>query len=151
MKTKPRMRIDTSQRYDQCFGCGPKNPIGLKLSFKQDGKTARAEFIPTEFYQSWGGIVHGGIITTILDEAMFYAAFFEGVSCVTASIEAKFRHPILIGEPLTITGFVTGKRGKLVETEAAISSMDGTLLAEGKAKQIILNTAPSSESEEGET
>ena len=56
-------------RWDMCFGCGQKNPIGLKLMFKLDGKMARAEFTPRDDFQGWPGVLHGGIIAMILDEA----------------------------------------------------------------------------------
>ena len=149
MKTKSKILIDTSQGYELCFGCGPKNPIGLKLNFQWDGKTARAEFTPTKFYQGWSGIVHGGILTTVLDEAMAYAAMFEGLNCVTASIEARLKHPALIDEPLIITSSITKRERKLVETKAAISLKDGTLVAEGTAKQVVINTAPGNNARQG--
>ena len=56
-----------------CFVCGKDNPIGLKLRFDWDGKTARAEFTPTELYQGWQGVVHGGIIAVMLDEVAAWA------------------------------------------------------------------------------
>ena len=87
MKNWPQISVNTDKEYSMCFGCGQNNPIGLKLTFKWDGKTAKAEFTPNEFYQSWSGIVHGGIIICLLDEAMGYAALFEGMNCATASIQ----------------------------------------------------------------
>jgi len=151
MKSWPQIPIDTNKGYDLCFGCGQKNPIGLKLSFQWDGKTARAEFIPTKFYQGWAGFVHGGIITCILDEAMAYAASFGGMNCATASIEARLRHPALIDEPLIITSSITKRVRKLVETKAAIFLKDGTIIAEGTAKQFVIDTTPGNTSKEGGT
>ena len=55
-----------SKSLNQCFACGQDNPIGLKLKFSWDGKTARAEFTPTELHQGWQGVLHGGIIYTLL-------------------------------------------------------------------------------------
>ena len=129
-----------SEDYSMCFGCGRNNPIGLKLNFKWDGKTARAEFTPTKFYQGWSGVVHGGIVATILDEAMGYAVLFEGVSCVTAKMQVKLRRPALIDEPLIITSSITNKTGKLIETKANISLKDGTLVAEGRATQFVISS-----------
>ena len=129
-----------SEDYSMCFGCGQDNPIGLKLNFKRDDKTARAEFTPTKFYQGWSGVVHGGIIATILDEAMGYAVRFEGVSCVTARMQVKLRRPALIGEPLIITSSITNKTAKLIETKANISLKDGTPVAEGRATQFVVSS-----------
>ena len=140
MKNWPQISVDTNRELSLCFGCGQNNPIGLKLSFQRDGKTARAEFTPTKLYQGWPGLVHGGIIICILDEAMGYAALFEGMNCVTAKMQAKLRRPASIDEPLIITSSTIKKTRKLIETKAAISLKDGTLIAEGTATQFVINT-----------
>jgi acyl-coenzyme A thioesterase PaaI-like protein len=139
MVTWPQISIDTDSGYSMCFGCGQDNPIGLKLSFQWDGKTARAEFTPTKFYQSWSGVVHGGIITCLLDEAMGYAALFGGMKCVNASMQTRLRRLALIDEPLIITSSITKKTRKLVKTKAAISLKDGTPIAEGTSTQFVIS------------
>ncbi len=139
MTSWPQIAID-DRDYSLCFGCGPNNPIGLKLSFLWDGKTARAEFTPTEFYQGWSGLVHGGIVICLLDEAMSYAVIFEGMHCVTAKIQVKLRHPASINEPLLITSSIIKKTRKLVQTEAVVSLKDGTLIAEGTATHFVTDS-----------
>ena len=138
----PQIPIDTEKGYSLCFGCGKENPIGLKLDFNWDGKTARADFTPTEFHQGWSGIVHGGIIASLLDEAMGYATRFEGMDCVTASMQVRLRRPALIGEPLIITSSTTKNKRRLVKTEASISLKDGTPIAEATATHFVLNSKP---------
>ncbi len=140
MVTWPKVSIDTERDLAMCFGCGQNNPIGLRLNFKWDGKTAKAEFTPAKLYQGWSGLVHGGIIICLLDEAMGYATRFEGMNCATAKIQAKLRRLAVIDEPLVITSSVTRKTRKLVETKADISLMDGTLIAEGTATQFVINS-----------
>ncbi len=142
--------IDTEKGYSLCFGCGKENPIGLKLDFKRDGKIVRAEFTPTEFHQGWSGIVHGGIITCLLDEAMGYATRFANMNCVTASMQLRLRRPALIGEPLIITSSITENKRRLVETEANISLKDGTLVAEATSTQFVINSKPRKKSLKGE-
>ena len=56
--------------YPRCFGCGQENPIGLRLSFDHDGDALVARFVPGEDHQGWPGIVHGGIIATLLYEVL---------------------------------------------------------------------------------
>ena len=138
MVTWPKVSID--ERYSLCFGCGRDNPIGLKLNFGWDGKTARAEFTPTKLHQGWSEVVHGGIIMCLLDEAMAYAAKFEGMTCITARIQAKLKRPAVINEPLIITSSVTKKTRKLVETRAEVFLIDGTPVAEGTSTQFVVNT-----------
>ena len=143
MANWPQLSIDTSKELSMCFACGRNNPIGLKLNFKWDGKTAKAEFTPNKLHQGWSGLVHGGIIICILDEAMGYAALFEGMNCLTAKIRVKLRHLTPIDETLIITSSLTKKARKLVETKATISLQNGTLIAEGTATQFVISTNPS--------
>ena len=140
MVTWPRIPLNIDRGYSMCFGCGQDNPIGLKLSFQWDGKTARAEFIPSELHQGWSGFVHGGIITCLLDEAMAYAAVFGNVSCVTAKMQVRLRRLAQVDEPLIITSSITKKTKRLVETKAAVSLKDGTPIAEGTSMQFVVNT-----------
>jgi len=139
MSIWPQVSIDTEKSLTMCFACGQDNPIGLKLHFEWDNKTAKAEFTPGHFHQGWSGVVHGGIIGCLLDEAMTYAPYFEGLDCITAKMEIRLRRPALVGEHLVITSSITKKTRKLVETKAAISLKDGTLVAEGMATMFILH------------
>ena len=134
MITGPEISIGIS---DLCFGCGRNNPCGLKLNFEWDGRQVRAEFTPNKFHQGWAGIIHGGIITTILDEAMGYVAYYEGVKGVTATMQTKFKRPLLIDEPVIVTASLTKNARRFVETEAKITLMDGTLVAECRAMQYV--------------
>ena len=142
MTNRRRVRISTDLSESMCFGCGQNNPIGLKLDFQWDGKTVKAEFTPTKVYQGWPGVVHGGIITSMLDEAMAYAARFEGINCVTGKMQIKFKRPAVIDEPLIIAGKVTKKGKRWIWTKASVSSRDGTLVADGIATQFVIGTMP---------
>lgn len=137
MVVLPRVSLDTDLNEGLCFGCGRNNPIGLKLSFTKDGDTCQAEFIPAEAHQGWPGLVHGGILTCLLDEAMSYAAHFEGVTCLTASMQIRFRQPVKVEEPLIITASVTKSRRKVIETNARVCLRDGTVVAESTSKQFV--------------
>ncbi len=139
MANWPQISIDMEKAFGMCFACGQDNPIGLKLRFEWDGKAARAGFTPTELHQGWSGIVHGGIITCLLDEAMSYATLFEKVDTVTARLQVRIKRPIPIGEPLSITGSIVKKTRKLVETQATIFLKDGTPVAEATATQFVFN------------
>jgi len=142
MITWPQMSIDKEKSLAMCFGCGPDNPIGLKLDFKWDSKTARAEFTPEESHQGWYGIVHGGIISCLLDEAMGYATYFENIVCLTAKMQLRIRRPARVGESLIITSSITKRTSRLVETEAAIALKDGTPVAESTATMFVIHSKP---------
>ena len=74
-----------------CFVCGKKNPIGLKLDFSFDGKTITTEFVPQKEHQGYFNIVHGGIISTLLDEAMVKLAIEMGMPAVTARMDIRLQ------------------------------------------------------------
>ena len=130
--------IDTSQEsFDNCFGCGVDNPCGLKLRFEQDGERARAEFTLSERYEGWYGHVHGGILCTVLDEAMAYT-YFPETKGVTARVEVRFRRPAPTGVPMVVTARLTRRTRKLLETEATISLKDGRVVAESTGQAYVI-------------
>jgi uncharacterized protein (TIGR00369 family) len=128
------VKVKVIQRYHHCFVCGDKNDIGLKLDFyEKDGK-ARADFTPTKNFEGYKDILHGGILSTLLDEVMIKAILAKEILTVTSQIEVKFKKPAIIGEKLIIEGEITGERGRLILTEGKVIKEDGTLIAEAKGK-----------------
>lgn len=122
------------QRYGNCFVCGDNNDIGLKLDFyEKDGK-ARAEFTPTKNFEGYKDILHGGILSTLLDEVMIKSILAKKILTVTSQIEVKFKKPAVIGEKLIIEGGITAERGRLIFTEGKVFREDGTVVAEAKGK-----------------
>jgi uncharacterized protein (TIGR00369 family) len=137
MANWPQLSIDIEKELEMCFACGQKNPIGLKLKFGWDGRVARAEFTPSELHQGWAGVIHGGIISCLLDEAMSYAALFSGANSLTATMQTRFRRPLEVDEPVTVTASLTKKTRKLVEAKAEVSLKDGTLVADSTATMFV--------------
>lgn len=137
MANWPQVSIDTKKEWDMCFVCGVKNPIGLRVVFNWDGKVATGEFKPSRLHQGWSGLVHGGIIACLLDEAMSFASYSEGLSTITARMQSRFKRALPIDEPLIITGRVTKKTRKLAETAAEIALKDGSVVADGTATMFI--------------
>jgi uncharacterized protein (TIGR00369 family) len=123
----------------RCFACGPNNPDGLALSWHVDGLVMSTYYIPEAKYQGWEGIVHGGILATLLDEAMTRLAGVVYGSAVTAEITIRYIKPALIGQKLYIQGEIVQKKKKLIEMKAHIQVADSQILiaqAKGKAIQI---------------
>jgi len=131
--------IDVSQEsFPNCFACGVNNPAGLKLKFTKDGDTARSEFTVSERHEGWPGFLHGGIICTILDEAIAYACFPQTKS-VTAKAEFRFRQPAPVNVPMVATATLVKKTRKLLTATATLTLKDGTVLAEATAQVYVLN------------
>lgn len=121
-----------------CFACGVDNPDGLRLDWKIEGLTTSTQYTPERKYQSWKGILHGGIIATLLDEAMTrLASIVCGCVVVTAEMTTRFVAPAKIGELLVVRGEIVKESRKIVEMKASITSA-GTLIAHSTGKAIKL-------------
>ena len=133
----PKVTLNTHLNEGFCFGCGQNNPMGLKLRFTKDGDTISAEFTPDKMHQGWPGLLHGGILGALLDEAMSNIAYATGNTCLTASIEIRLRQPVEVDAPLVVTAWIIRQRKKLIETAGKVCLKDGTIIAESTAKQFI--------------
>jgi uncharacterized protein (TIGR00369 family) len=119
-----------------CFVCGEKNPIGLKLRLRTDAErgesTAEATF--RDDLQGWAGIVHGGFLAMILDEAMIYAAAAKGLRCVTGEITVRFVKPASTGVPYTLMGRFVEDKGRIVLAESSLLDEAGAEVARATGK-----------------
>jgi uncharacterized protein (TIGR00369 family) len=117
-----------------CFVCGEKNPCGLHLKFSLSKERISAEFVPQKNHQGYKDVVHGGIISTLIDEAMVKVALMQGIPAITAEIKIRFKNPLIVGEKAVIEATTVKMNKRIIETSAAVKKRDGTLIAEGHAK-----------------
>ncbi|MCU0289823.1 MAG: PaaI family thioesterase [Acidobacteria bacterium] len=125
-----------------CFVCGSNNPHGLKLSFsfnRETGEVISNVIFPRHF-QGWQNVLHGGILSTVLDEIMVKAAAYNGFKCVTAALNIEFKNPGFVEQPYVIKGKVNGNRGKIVFVEGAVIDVGpgNKIIASGTGKLFIL-------------
>jgi acyl-coenzyme A thioesterase PaaI-like protein len=117
-----------------CFGCGERNPIGLKLVFYRTGDRVRAEFVPERNYEGYLQMTHGGIVATVLDEAMSWAVIDAGNRlAVTGRMTIQFRKPVPSGQGLVVEGWITRDRRRAVETAAELRDAEGEVLVTASA------------------
>jgi uncharacterized protein (TIGR00369 family) len=118
---------------NRCFGCGKANPIGLQLEFflAEDGSVVCLAAVADTF-EGPVGYVHGGMIATLLDEAMSKAVRARGFTAMTRQMEVDYLRPVPSGSPIRLEGSVTGQEGRKHWAQARILSGDGTELAKGK-------------------
>jgi uncharacterized protein (TIGR00369 family) len=119
-----------------CFVCGKKNTAGLQLDFSQNPQSGESEArvsFPDQL-QGWRGTVHGGLLTTVLDETLIKAAAAGGLKCVTAEITVKFKRPAMTGVPYLAAGKVLETRGRIVLAESRIVDAGGQLFAAATGK-----------------
>jgi uncharacterized protein (TIGR00369 family) len=117
-----------------CFVCGEENPSGLHLKFSVNKGKIQTEFIPRKIHQGYKNIVHGGIISTLLDEAMVKAALMQEMPAVTAEITVRFRNPLMVGEKVIVEAEIKKMNKKIIETSAVMKKEDDTIIAEAHAK-----------------
>lgn len=121
-----------------CFACGLDNPYGLKLDFRIEGDCFMTETTLAREYQSYTGVAHGGIVSTLLDEAMGGYLVALGEKAVTGRLSVRYRHPTPIGETLKIEGKIESRRSRFVTMKATVALADGTVTAEGKADMVVV-------------
>ena len=123
-----------------CFVCGPDNPIGLKAQFTtdKDNNTSHAQLRLDAHYQGWQGVVHGGILAALLDEACIYACRAKADQCVTAELQIRYRKPVPVGGEVTLVGQLLDSSRKIWQASAQLK-IDGALYAEATAKVFVLD------------
>ncbi|OPL19755.1 MAG: hypothetical protein AVO35_01915 [Candidatus Aegiribacteria sp. MLS_C] len=104
-----------------CFVCGEKNSFGLRLKPKGENGEGLIDWVPDRRHQGFEGVVHGGLISTLLDEAMAYASKSLGCFCVTAELSVRFRAPVTTGLPVQVRARVVEQRGRVIRLEASVT------------------------------
>jgi acyl-coenzyme A thioesterase PaaI-like protein len=123
-----------------CFVCGRDNPRGLKIAvtYREAEMAAETELaLPREF-QGWAGVIHGGILATLLDEMMAHAVWHFAGPGLTLGLEVRFHAPLKPDEPILVRGVLhtqTGSR-RLAEGEI-IRLADGVRIASGKSRFLL--------------
>lgn len=119
----------------KCFVCGDHNPDGLRIAFQRhDANTCTATWVAGATFQGYAGIVHGGLLSTLLDEAMAHSLNGAGLQVVTADLRVRFLRPVPVGLPLTVTGTRTGNRQRIHFARGTVTGPDGVLLAEAEGR-----------------
>ncbi|MGC1417291.1 MAG: PaaI family thioesterase [Candidatus Acidiferrum sp.] len=125
---------------NKCFGCGGANDAGMKLTFVQDNANRKivGRFILGERYQGGGGMGHGGIIATLLDEAMGKVCRFRDVRAVTAELTVQYLKPVKVDEEIIVEGFETDAKGRNLFLAGEIRNGAGELLARGTGRFVVI-------------
>ena len=119
----------------RCYVCGKENPAGLGVNFEinHEQRAISAKFTPLDIHQGYEGIVHGGILSALLDEAMAKLTVSLGIPAVTAEMTVSFKAPAAPGEELLISGRLTQETKKLLQAHARIER-GPVLIAEATGK-----------------
>lgn len=117
-----------------CFGCCPDNPFGLKMTFYEDGDDIVSFWKPSEYYQSWVDTLHGGMISTLIDELCGWVVFRKlQTTGVTGKLEVRYLKEIHTSESsITVRGHLVEVRHGIAVIEATITNSRGVLCARGR-------------------
>ncbi|MBO9368315.1 MAG: PaaI family thioesterase [Chloroflexi bacterium] len=121
-----------------CFVCGVENPVGLKLKiYEVEEGQVEAWYTPPEHFQGYPGLLHGGIVASLLDELSGRAWMGSDPRnprfMYTAKLEVKYRKNVPVGQPLRVVGKAIRSKGRIAEGWAGIYNQQGELLAEATA------------------
>lgn len=121
------------ERDNYCFACGKANPRGLRLAIEVDREGARFEYTVPKELQGWPDVTHGGIISTMLDEVMVWAAAGREIHTVTAEMTVRFKQPLPTNRSIKVEGRIIEERKRLIRAEAKAFD-EKTVYAEASAK-----------------
>ncbi|HWP64511.1 MAG TPA: PaaI family thioesterase [Candidatus Limnocylindria bacterium] len=93
-----------------CFGCSPTNPRGLALRFRRVGDEMHARYTVPDAFHGAPGVVHGGIVATLLDEvSCALVALVLDRRVVTGELSVRYERPVPVGEPLDLVARVASR------------------------------------------
>lgn len=101
-----------------CFGCSPRNPIGLRLSFVEDGDEIISEWEPNENHTGWLDVLHGGLQATMMDEIASWVVFTKlNTAGVTREMAVKYRKSVLVSDGKVVC------RARLIEVNRSLATI----------------------------
>ena len=132
------------KRASHCFGCGPANPQGLHLVFTTDTSNPEIPIAITQFqldrlHEGPPGYIHGGIVATLLDEAMSKLNRPLNVLAMTRHMEIDYLRPVPLYQPLVLTSRHLSREGRKLFHQAEIQHPNGNVLARAKGLFIVID------------
>jgi acyl-coenzyme A thioesterase PaaI-like protein len=138
------MKIEQGAIDDQyCFACGIKNPFGLHMEVTYSSEAAESTLSLAREYQGYRGVVHGGIVSTLLDEIMAHAVIQHVGQAMTASLTIRFRQPLPLNQPFKVRGWVKEQRFRVIKVLSELRLVNGEdLIATGESSFLLLPPSP---------
>lgn len=125
--------------FTACFGCGDDNAFGLKLAFERDGDAIRSRAVLGKQFAGYPDFAHGGIVATMLDEAMGWAMLnLAGRHGVTKTMNVTYRRPVPLDRPLVLSAAVLIRHERTVVLEAKVEDERGRLLARAEGEWAVV-------------
>ena len=125
----------------QCFACGSDNDHGLQMRFEIKGDRLRSRLFIEERFRGWSNLLHGGVISTILDETMSWTVIcLTRKFMLTKGMQVRFHRPIRVGTTAIATGYISARVSeKRVMVVAEITDEDGKICASSEGEFSLFN------------
>lgn len=125
-------------KYANCFVCGADNPVDLKLDFGFDETSAFTTFDSPACFEGYEGVIHGGIIATLMDEAMAKIILSRKLVAVTANMNIRYRKPLPVGTKVTVSAEITEQKTRTIHARAFVKDNQNNVFAESESVFIVV-------------
>ena len=130
------MELNDTTDYQRCFACGMHNPYGLHMTFHVENDSVVCDLLPQAEHQGFPGVIHGGIVATILDEALNRTAMLTDTPAwtMTGRLDIRYRRYVPYGPKLRVRARLEKQRGRMVQASGVLTLADDeqTILAEAQ-------------------
>ena len=139
------MELNDTTDYQRCFVCGQKNPYGLHMVFRLENDTVVADFQPLAEHQGFPGVIHGGIVAAVLDEALSRTTMLSThpTWTMTGRLEVRYRRYVPYGPLLRVRASLGTERGRMIQASGTLTlaSDEHVVLAESHGTFMALTPA----------
>lgn len=124
------------QRYssEDCFVCGSNNPVGFRAKLYTDGEMAWTEVTPPVQFQGFNGVLHGGMVSSLLDETLWYALYCKGFVTLTVDLSVRLRKSAPPGRPLRVEAQMADRDRRFLVAQGRLIGLDGELYATAQGR-----------------
>ncbi len=138
------MELNDTSNYQRCFVCGHRNPYGLHLFFRLDQNTIVADFQPREEHQGFPGVIHGGIVAAVLDEALGRTSFLGDNQewTMTGRLELRYRRYVPYGALLRVRASLDSERRRMLQASGVLTLANDESVVLAEAHGTFLPLSP---------
>jgi len=138
------MELNDTTDYQRCFVCGQRNAFGLHLVFRLEGDSVVADFQPHEEHQGFPGVIHGGIVAALLDEALGRTSLLGNNQewTMTGRLEVRYRHYVPYGPLLRVRARLGIERRRMMQASGVLTLADNESAVLAEAQGTFLPLAP---------
>jgi len=138
------MELNDTTDYQRCFVCGQRNPFGLHLVFRLEEDSVVADFQPREEHQGFPGVIHGGIVAALLDEALGRTSLLGNNQewTMTGRLEVRYRHYVPYGPLLRVRARLGIERRRMMQASGVLTLADNESAVLAEAQGTFLPLAP---------